>query len=214
MTQVDLPVHSPETQAKPDDESGEELNTTNDAVTASTETVATLRALDSTKDLPANPKEGEGYQIHNVYWVWTKGHWVSRTGIYGFEAYDTAIGNESSRVKSFDAMYPDPASGTPKRIVIGGFDTTNNPARDDTDATTELVILMQNGTIPEVGQNGVTLEDLIRAAKIVVDGYQASPFACEENERIRFHLESALQVCKARTARRQAEGTEGTHVGN
>jgi hypothetical protein len=42
-----------------------------------------LRALDTTKDLPKNPKEGEGYQVRGVYWTWTNGRWMSLQGLYG-----------------------------------------------------------------------------------------------------------------------------------
>ncbi|WDS62199.1 hypothetical protein [Pseudomonas phage D6] len=42
-----------------------------------------LRTLISTADLPKNPKEGEGYQVRDVYWTWSNGRWMSLQGLYG-----------------------------------------------------------------------------------------------------------------------------------
>lgn len=42
-----------------------------------------MRTLISTSDLPKNPKEGEGYQVRDVYWTWTNGRWMSLQGLYG-----------------------------------------------------------------------------------------------------------------------------------
>lgn len=42
-----------------------------------------LSALISTRDLPANPKEGDGYQVGDVYWTWSNGRWMSLLGLYG-----------------------------------------------------------------------------------------------------------------------------------
>lgn len=179
------------------------------------EAMASLKALDSTKDLPTNPKENEGYQIGPNYWVWVSGEWVTRNGIYGhpgFEAYDAEIGNESTQVKTIDALYPE--HGSPKRIVISGFDTTTNKAREDSDIIGPLVILMQNGVPSEVGQNGVTVEDLLKAVKIAVEGYQTGQFKCVENEKLLEHVNAALAQSAARLLRRTEEGTEGTLVGN
>jgi hypothetical protein len=218
---VITPKDLPETTAGDDgvvkDEAGTHEEVTAADITVALETVATIRALDSTADLPKHPKEDEAFQVRNVTWVWVKGQWVSRQGIYGFEEFDAVQGNDSTRAKTFDAMYPDAASGSPKRIVISGFDATDNPAREEQDAdsiATQLVIVLQNGAVPEVGLNGVTLEDLAKVQEIVLEGFQEGRFACAENEKMLFHVRAILALSKARTARRQAEGTEGTHQGN
>lgn len=42
-----------------------------------------LNTLISTSELPKNPKEGEGYQVRDAYWVWSKGKWLNRNGPMG-----------------------------------------------------------------------------------------------------------------------------------
>ena len=198
-----------------EDGAGKEEEVSTKLDTPAQEAMASLKALDSTKDLPSDPKEGEGYQIGPNYWVWVSGEWVTRNGIYGhpgFEAYDAEIGNESTQVKTIDAQYPE--HGSPKRIVISGFNTTTNKAREDSDVIGPLDILMQNGVPSEVGQNGVTVEDLLKAAKIAVQGYQTGQFACVENEKLLEHIDAALAMSAARLLRRTEEGTEGTLTGN
>lgn len=56
----------------------------------SNEVVASVNALTSTKDLPADPKEGQSYHVNGVDWVYVKGEWVTRQGIYGHEDFGDA----------------------------------------------------------------------------------------------------------------------------
>ncbi len=120
----------------------------------------------------------------------------------------------SSGGKTIDAYGVDELSGAPKRIVISGFDASTNKAAEPGDNKLELVILLQNGVIPEVGINGVTVEDLLTASIIVFEGFQSGKFACEENAKALFHMNAARELIRARLERRQAQGTEGTYEGN
>lgn len=82
-----------------------------------------------------------------------------------------------------------------------------------------FTIAWQRGPLGAVGskerkeQNGAFVEDVIRAAIGRVAFYQASGFACRENENALRHLNSALRALEDRTQRRIAEKTEGTHAG-
>lgn len=166
------------------------------------EEVAKIRALESTKDLPSDPKENEGYQIGNDYWVFVNGEWVTRNGTYGIEHLHIS------------GEFIDDKSNSPKRYVISGFNATTNNAALDTDNLNECVILMQNGVIPQVGRNGVTLEELLTVCKDVLESYQAGPFECKENQVALNNVNSAISVLQSRTKRRINEGTEGTYQGN
>ena len=64
------------------------------------------------------------------------------------------------------------------------------------------------------GHNGAFVEGVIMAAYSRLEHYQRSKFACEENAKAMEHLGFALQQLEARTIRRVAAGTEGTHKGN
>ena len=71
-------------------------------------------------------------------------------------------------------------------------------------------IVFQNGSINEVGVNGVTQEALLA---IVIDrlrSFQAGPYACAENAEALRWTEGALEALKARTRARMARGVEGT----
>lgn len=54
---------------------------------------------------------------------------------------------------------------------------------------------------------------MIGAAADRIRYYQGGRFHCEENARALLHLEAALEALNSRTARREAENTEGTHAG-
>jgi hypothetical protein len=73
---------------------------------------------------------------------------------------------------------------------------------------------MQNGVIPQVGRNGVTLEELLTVCKDVLESYQAGPFECKENQVALNNVNSAISALQSRTKRRINEGTEGTYQGN
>lgn len=59
--------------------------------------------------------------------------------------------------------------------------------------------------------NGAFVEGVIAAAKDRLEWYNASGFECAENTEAIKHLDAALAVLNSRTARREAEGVEGTH---
>ncbi len=83
-----------------------------------------------------------------------------------------------------------------------------------------IVIDWQNGPLGPVGSehrlapNGAFVEDVIEAARQRIAWYQDNGFACRENALAITKLEEALHWLEARTARRTAAGTEGTHEGN
>lgn len=121
-------------------------------------------------------------------------------------------GTEGGKTISADAV--DTISGAPKRFVISGFDAQTNPAVEPGDNPNSLVILLQNGTIPEVGVNGVTCEDLLKVVEETFVCFQDGKFACEENDEVLQGVRQALGAMARRLARRESQGTEGTHQGN
>lgn len=179
-------------------------------VQVSIEETATLDALISTKDLPSDPKDGDGYQVGKDFWVWSKGQWVTRVGTYGHEAHDPSAINEDARHKNIEAFGRDDVSGAHKRYVISGFNAQTNAAREEGDQTDQLVILIQNGIVPDVGVNGVTPEDLGKVLVALFEGYQTGKFACDLNARALGHLNGFLGCIRARTAERTERQVEGT----
>lgn len=130
------------------------------------------------------------------------------------EEFDVSIESGDVGAKTIDSDCVDPATGLPRRYIITGFNASNNPALQDGDKPTQLAIILQNGTIPENGLNGVTAEDLLKVVREIFTCYQESKFACEENAVALAHIDGALAAQAERQARREAEGVEGTHVGN
>jgi hypothetical protein len=61
--------------------------------------------------------------------------------------------------------------------------------------------------------NGAFVETVIFAALQRLQFYQESEFSCRENALAITKIEEALHWLKARTERREAEGTEGTNAG-
>ena len=84
---------------------------------------------------------------------------------------------------------------------------------------TGLEIAWQNGPLREQGTdepdapNGAFVETVIAAAIQRIEHYQETQFRCRENALAITKLEEALHWLNARTARREADGTEGTHQG-
>ena len=78
-----------------------------------------------------------------------------------------------------------------------------------------LSIDWQNGPLAaETGRNapnGAFVETVIIAARRRIEYYQRTKFACDENADAIDHLNGALEVLQARTARREAAGVEGTY---
>lgn len=79
-------------------------------------------------------------------------------------------------------------------------------------------IAWQNGPLgrdkDRIEENGAFVETVIKAAAGRIAYYQNSRFACQENSDALAHLEAAVECLNARTARREAAKTEGTHQGN
>ena len=83
---------------------------------------------------------------------------------------------------------------------------------------TGLSIDWQNGPLgrgeDRVEPNGAFVETVIAAAIQRIEWYQTLPFQCRENALAITKLEEALHWLNARTNRREAQGTEGTHAGS
>lgn len=81
-----------------------------------------------------------------------------------------------------------------------------------------LAITWQNGPLgrdaAHIEPNGAFVETVIAAAIQRIEHYNASGFACRENSLAITMLHQALHWLNARTQRREAQGTEGTHNGN
>lgn len=60
----------------------------------------------------------------------------------------------------------------------------------------------------KAGETGLTNEVLLAVVADRLAGFQAGPYACEENREALPLIETALELLKGRTARRIAQGTE------
>ncbi|BBI55717.1 hypothetical protein [Pseudomonas aeruginosa] len=191
-----------------DEASETEKNITATDIQIAIEEYARIRALTTTKDLPADPEPGDTYHVNGVDWIYQEdGGWVTMQGIYGHEHFDeNGLNIEASGI--------DQKSGATKRYVVTGYNAQTNPAAMPGDNLTECVILMQNGLVPEVGVNGLTADCLIKIVKDLFEGYQAGPFACEENQVVINSMDRALSAIHQRFVRRKEQGTEGTYSGN
>jgi hypothetical protein len=100
------------------------------------------------------------------------------------------------------------AGGANHRYEVTGFDTSTNPSSEG-EAPAGLVILFQNGTIPENGVNGVTQEALLA---IVIDrlrSFDKGPFPSRETALALTKCEEALHWLLARTRDRLDRHVEG-----
>ena len=75
-----------------------------------------------------------------------------------------------------------------------------------------LSVPLQNGTIPEAGDNGFMIENLIEVAIARIEQYNRGEWVCEENNMALDHLTAAKNALLARTAKRVARNVEGTMV--
>lgn len=75
----------------------------------------------------------------------------------------------------------------------------------------DLLLLFQNGPIPEAGVNGLTHEVLLEILIDRLSGFQAGQFACDANQLCLDHLKAAQEILLNRTRERMARGVEGTH---
>lgn len=76
----------------------------------------------------------------------------------------------------------------------------------------DVDISFQNGPIKEVGVNGITHEALLVILIDRMEGFQAGPFASDDNDLALNHLKAALGSLQKRTRDRMARGVEGTHT--
>lgn len=74
-----------------------------------------------------------------------------------------------------------------------------------------LDILFQNGPIPEVGHNGVTIEHLLAVCCHRLEELQSGKFASDYNARALDHIKGAIEVLSQRTLDRMARQVEGTY---
>lgn len=70
----------------------------------------------------------------------------------------------------------------------------------------------QEGPIKEHGVNGIANEDALVMVLARLQGFQSTPYACEENAQAITHIEAALTVLRERTNKRVARNVEGTHI--
>lgn len=103
------------------------------------------------------------------------------------------------------------SGGANHRYEIKGYSTEKNPGYHD-DGDAELIILFQNGAIPEAGVNGVTQEALLAIVADRLRGFQSGPFACKANACALTHIEEAMHWLQQRTIERMRRGVEGTHT--
>lgn len=93
-------------------------------------------------------------------------------------------------------------------------DAAGNPA-GGVATSRGMTISWQNGQLGRGDErkepNGAFVEDVIHAAAERIRFYQASKFACDENEEALQYLELALDALRSRTAKREARKVEGTH---
>jgi len=94
------------------------------------------------------------------------------------------------------------AGGANHRYVVGGFDVSTNPSDVDDLQGEPLVVLFQNGTIPEAGVNGVTQEVLLAIVADRLRSFQNGPFSCKENACALTHIEEVMHWLQQRTLAR------------
>ena len=111
------------------------------------------------------------------------------------------------------AVTDEPGSGGANhRYEITGMDMSRNASQvTSEEESAKLVLLFQNGPIPEVGTNGVTHEVLLSIVADRLRSFQKGPFACKANACALTHIEEAQHWLQQRTIERMRRGVEGTH---
>lgn len=127
------------------------------------------------------------------------------------EDNDYARVSELDCNKVIDGYHFDEVSGTYKRYVISGYDASENPAAEPTDNKLQTVILLQNGLV-EGSSNGVFVQDLLKVCQNIMEGYQSTQFACEENAEALSNINNAIRVLQSRKQRRTEQGVANTHT--
>lgn len=77
---------------------------------------------------------------------------------------------------------------------------------------TFCAVPFQNGPIKEAGINGVTHEALLAILIDRLEGFQAGPYASDDNAVALDQMKCALHALQNRTRARIARGVEGTHT--
>lgn len=107
------------------------------------------------------------------------------------------------------------AGGANHRYEITKFDASDNASAVSSAVPVAqmdgLVVLFQNGPIPEHGVNGVTQEALLAVVIDRLRSFQAGSFSCRENAIALTHCEDALMWLQRRTRARIRRGVEGSH---
>jgi peptidyl-prolyl cis-trans isomerase B (cyclophilin B) len=106
-------------------------------------------------------------------------------------------------------------SGANHYYVFSGFNAETHPSvleEGYAGQSLMLHLLFQNGVVPVVGQNGVTLEAVLAACGHRLQGFQDGKFACDENQEALDHINAAIEALQRRTRARIAREVEGTHV--
>lgn len=70
-------------------------------------------------------------------------------------------------------------------------------------------VKFQDGPVPEVGTNGLTLESLMGICAHRLEAFQNGSFPCKENAEALQHLQKAMDALHCRTLKRMARGVEG-----
>lgn len=121
--------------------------------------------------------------------------------------------NGANEALTIEATDTPGAGGAHHRYTITGFDNVNNASKFLVDEPTgQVVILFQNGPIPEHGTNGVTHEALLAIVKHRLESFQAGKYACDDNAVALAAVDNAIAALHARTKTRLARGVEGTHA--
>ena len=104
------------------------------------------------------------------------------------------------------------AGGAQHRYVVSGFNNESNPSKFLVDEPTDkVVILFQNGPIPEAGVNGITHEALLAIVADRLRSFQKGLYRCKANACALPHIEEAQHWLQQRTIERMRRGVEGTH---
>lgn len=101
------------------------------------------------------------------------------------------------------------AAGANNHYRIDGFSTATHPDQSPGSFQIGADIFYQAGPIPDVGNNGVTIEAQVATIIHRLAGFQDGPYPSAYNELALTHFRAGLDALKARTADRVARQVEG-----
>ncbi len=117
---------------------------------------------------------------------------------------------ESLVVEAVDQPGPGNAN---HHYTITGFDTKSNPSNSNAEgyvsSFSKLPVIFQHGTVPECGQNGITIEALLAICEHRLSGFQSGPYSNNYNAEALLHVGKALDALKQRTLDRLVRQVEG-----